>query len=331
MSYSSLKLITISFCAMALMSCGKAPEIDDQPLMREVQDPLLTEPAETELDDVTEQYKKDLHGTLSSKSGTLYFHGQNEMTIESIVPVRNTSDYYLEDHYLNCKFKRTGSYRILRSNKGLRFVFEPNKIQTISATFQDRGTIFNLNRNGKIRIKLLCEDYAQLELSQAVSGKLLSLSPEHLHFHHSPFTGEYDSEKKAWNYTVSKIGDDFTDFYIRGDELNISDLFGKYYEGIYESINTYGNRELKIISKDGLLSYELRSESCNDQSEFEVYFNLVEGPVMKVKPQDNCSLLGTSAITVNNFEYEKSYSVINLVLPFGTYSKVLSQPNSMRD
>ncbi len=332
MVYSKFKSLSLGLCTLTLFACGKAPEIDNQPLMREVQDPLVTESVETDMKDVTAKYKADLQGTLRSKSGTLQFHDENKMTIESIIPVRNASNYYLEDHYLDCKFKRTGTYRIIQSEMGLRLVFEPTLIHTMSAQFQKRGTTFDLDQSGKARIKTLCEDYAQVELSSPISGKLLSLSSEHLHFHHTPFAGEYDYEKKNWSYAVSKIGDDFTDFYIRGTELNISELFGKYYQGKYESSNTNGSRELSIISEDGSLRYEITSEDCIDHSEFEVYYNLTLGPYLKVTPQDNCSLLGsTSVITVNNFEFDKNNSFINLVLPFGIYSKILTLPNAMRD
>lgn len=331
MVYSNLKSVSLGLCTLALIACGKAPKIDDQPLMRKVQDPLVSTSVETITKDVTEKYVNELQGTLRSKSGTLHFLDQNKMTIDSIIPVRNASKYYVEDHYLNCEFKRTGTYRIMRLDKGLYFVFEPSTILLKSAHFQNRGTTFELDQSGKEKIKVLCEEYAQVELSSPISGKLLSISPEHLHFYHTPFAGEYDSEKKNWSYAISKIGDDFTDFYIRGNELNISEIFGKYYAGKYESENINGNRELSIISQDGFLRYELKSEGCNDQSQFEVYYNLVEGAVMKVNPQDNCSLLGTSLITVNNFEFDKSNAFINLVLPFGIYGKILSQPHTLRD
>lgn len=316
--------LVFSTCFFSLASCGAGGNGNSS------QTQLVTQEEQIKSEEVFEFLNYASQGTLRSKDGTLRFINRNEIELESWVKLRHSTNYYKNDYFITCQFQRKGNFKILRQGDRYILSIKDLEITTLDARLQNEYPNQKIER----KLKELCTDFSEQEVNSEINAKILSLSENHIHFYYTPTAfGEYDHEKGEWKSSLGVMGDDYSNFYIVGTELDITRFVSKSLEG------TYSNEDGRKLTIENIrllnsLAYKVSGKECETRGSFNVVYSLMKGLELRteyIDPEKRCDpQMGGSASYIVDVGYGKTDPYIYLLLPFGYFDRILERSYSPR-
>jgi hypothetical protein len=327
------KFITVfffGFSAFVLMSCGKnggsgsAGQSDKGQGTKP--DPIAQEEV------ITSHYQNLLQGMLKSQSGEMEFSG-NQVRILSWTKLRYATENMANDNFLNCQFERKGSFRVVRTKNDIRF-----RVQSTSAEVKDVKVAAGYeNRMGGISQGHMLEQCSEyLKRMKNVDARLVSISKDYVHFYHPESFKIFDERTKEYQIYAESFTLDYSNFYIKGSEIDYTLMFGTHYEGIYRDNRMPYSAQLGItVNKtSGDLTFNTWSNKnekvCNDIGTFRVIYSLAYGLELRLSKPSPCVKNPAAEFVISDLNRAKDSDNIYLVTPFGNFSTIYQRARNPR-
>ncbi len=302
-------MIALTFSALTLVACGKNGGGSNGSKSAE----KIT----------VSEYKDLLKGKFQSPKGEIEFN-ENQFRERVWMEVRHATEYYENDFYVNCEVERKGTFKVVKSEEGPKLKIDVKDFIIHGAKASGRGE--DVSGFSQEKLKRLCSGV--MNKFKSIDANLISVSKNHVHFIKDEDYSEYDYSAEGYKVNFSEVSDDYSHFYIKGESLNVTQMFGQLYAGEYsESQVQQAELSISLDLMSGELSYKQSSEKCSSEGTFKVFYGVKKGLEFRFDQANPCAQ--NSSFNIIDLSYgDEDFIYFNS--PFGYFSKIISRVNNPR-
>ena len=258
-------MIALTLSAITLVACGKNAEGSD---------------LSASMNTLKAKYSEQLQGKFKSSEGEIEFTG-NQFRQRGWMGIRHATEYFENDFDLLCDFERKGTFKILEGEKREKLIVTVN-----NSLLHEAKAMFINGKEAKFsaeKLNSLCTEV--LNKFKKIEADVISISNNHVHILKNESYRAYDNRGLRVFYAEEST--DFSHFYIKGEELDITHYFGQTFSGVYGE-EYESQLTIRLDDLTGELSYEQHSSSCSSSGLFKVYYSLLFGLEFRIEKDSPC-------------------------------------------
>lgn len=315
---------------LILVSCGKKSGGGGADSGSSTNNGSTSQPVSSE-EVITQQYQRVFEGFLRSKEGEMEFQG-NQVRLKTWTEVHQKLSPDDQMSFVVCQIERIGSFRVVRVKDDIRFRVKIASSKVLDVKVAPRYE----NRMGGIsQGYMLDQCEAFVKRSNQLDARLVNTSTDFIHLFHPEDYNEYDEKEVTKVFSQSDVHD-YSDFYIKGEEIDYTPVFGVLYEGIYRDQRMPYKAQLGISIRGNPreLTYNVWSlkddKVCSDLGKFKVFFSVAKGLELRLSKTSPCVLNPEKGFLISDLNRDQKSDNIFLGSPFGQYSVIYDRNRNPR-